>query len=185
MGKRIVISFYNEVAQDWKQDGSNIQMQLPDPHSAVTSQQQLDRITGTVQSSQQQLDRITGTVQRMMEVELKETEMWLALCELDKEYYVSSYNPSYIAQTLNSPNQTDDTTEDGEGDEGYDEENVGEDAIANPRVLCFYHPWDCPFHPRHATRPCGPLPSSAALGLLFPLVISDRHETRMRLTAVT
>ena len=129
-----MISFYNEVAQDWKQDGSNIQMQLPDPHSAVTSQQQLDRIT--------------GTVQRMMEVELKETEMWLALCELDIEYYVSSYNPSYIAQTLNSPNQTDDTTEDGEGDEGYDEENVGEDAIANLRVLlllymCFYHPWNC------------------------------------------
>ena len=57
-------------------------MRLPDPHSAVTSQQQLDRIT--------------GTVQRMMEVELEETEMWLALCELDIECYVTSYNPSYI-----------------------------------------------------------------------------------------
>ena len=45
---RIVISFYNKVAQDWKQDGSYIQMRLPDPHSAVTSQQQLERITGTV-----------------------------------------------------------------------------------------------------------------------------------------
>ena len=26
--------------------------------------------------------------------------MWLALCELDIECYVSSYNPSYIAQAL-------------------------------------------------------------------------------------
>ena len=68
------------VAQDWKQDGSYIQMRLPDPHSAVTSQQQLDRITGTVQT--------------VMEVELKETEMWLALCELDIECCVSSYNPT-------------------------------------------------------------------------------------------
>ena len=43
-------------------------------HSAVTSQQQLDRIT--------------GTVQRMMEVELEETDMWLAQCKLDIECYV-------------------------------------------------------------------------------------------------
>ena len=61
-------------------------MRLPDPHSAV--------------SSQQQLDRITVTAQMMMEVELEETEMWLALCELDIECHVSSYNPSYIAQAL-------------------------------------------------------------------------------------
>ena len=86
VGNKIVISFYNKVAQDWKQDGSTIQMRLPDPYSAVTSQQQLDRVT--------------GTVQRMMEVELEPTEMWLALCELDIECYVSSYNPSYIAQAL-------------------------------------------------------------------------------------
>ena len=86
VGNRIVISFYNKVAQDWKQDGSTIQMRLPDPYSAVTSQQQLDRVT--------------GTVQRMLEVELEPTEMWLALCELDIECYVSSYNPSYIAQAL-------------------------------------------------------------------------------------
>ena len=50
-------------------------------------------------SPHQQLDRIAGTVQRTMEVELKETEMWLALCELDVERYVSSYT-SYIAQAL-------------------------------------------------------------------------------------
>ena len=37
VGNKIVISFYNKVAQDWKQDGSYIQMRLPDPHSAVTS----------------------------------------------------------------------------------------------------------------------------------------------------
>ena len=86
VGKNIVISFYNKVAQDWKQEGSYIQMRRPDPYSALTSQQQLDRIT--------------DTVQRMMEVELEETEMWLALCELDIEYYVSFYNPSYIAQAL-------------------------------------------------------------------------------------
>ena len=88
VGNRIVISFYNKVAQDWKQDGSYIQMRLPDPHSAVTSQQQLDRVT--------------GTVQRRMEVDLEPTEIWLALCELDIECYdiVSSYNPSYIAQAL-------------------------------------------------------------------------------------
>ena len=49
-------------------------MRLPDPHSAVTSQQQLDWMT--------------GTVQRMMEVELEESELWLALCELDIECYV-------------------------------------------------------------------------------------------------
>ena len=37
----------------------------------------------------------------MMAVELEETEMWLALCELlDIECYVSSYNPSYIAPAL-------------------------------------------------------------------------------------
>ena len=86
VGNRIVISFYNKVAQDWKQDGSYIQMRLPDPHSDVTSQQQLDRVI--------------GKVQRMMEVELEPTEMWLALCELDIECYVSSYNPSYVAPAL-------------------------------------------------------------------------------------
>ena len=86
VGNRIVISFYNKVAHDWKQDGSTIQMRLPDSYSDVTSQQQLDRVT--------------GTVQRMMEAELETTEMWLALCELDIECYVSSYNPSYIAQVL-------------------------------------------------------------------------------------
>ena len=75
-----------ELAICWKQDGSCIQMRLQDPHSAVTSQQQLDRVT--------------GTVQRMMEVELEETEMGLALCELDIECYVASYNPRYIAQAL-------------------------------------------------------------------------------------
>ena len=84
VGNRIVILFYNKVAQDWKQEGSTIQMRLT--NSAVTSQQQLDRVT--------------GTVQRMMAVELEPTEMWLALCELDIECYVSSYNPSYIAQAL-------------------------------------------------------------------------------------
>ena len=46
----------------------------------------------------------------------------------------------------------DDATDDEERDDGYDEENVGEDAIANLRVQCFYHPWDCLFHPRHVTR---------------------------------
>ena len=86
VGNRILISFYSTVAQDWKQDGSYIQMRLPDPHSAVTSQQQLDMVT--------------GTVQKMMEVELKETEIWIALCELDIEWHVSSYKPSYIAQAL-------------------------------------------------------------------------------------
>ena len=74
VGNRIVISFYSKVAQDLKQDGSYIQMRLPDSHSAVTSQQQLDRIT--------------GTVQRMMEVELEPTEMWLALCNY--KLYASS-----------------------------------------------------------------------------------------------
>ena len=40
----------------------------------------------------------------MLEVELEETEMWLALCELDIECYVSSYNPKYndIAHALSS-----------------------------------------------------------------------------------
>ena len=83
VGNMIVISFYNKVAQDGKQDDSFVQIRLPDPHSAVTSQQQLDRVTQT-----------------MMEVELEATEMWLALCELDIECYVSSDNPSYIAQAL-------------------------------------------------------------------------------------
>ena len=83
VGKHIVFSFYTKVAQNWKQDGSCIQMRLPDPHSAVTSQQQLGRVT--------------GTVQRMMKVELEPTGMWLAPCELDIECYVSSYNASYIA----------------------------------------------------------------------------------------
>ena len=41
-------------------------------------------------------------MQRMLEVELEETEMWLALCELDIECYVSSYNPKCIAQALSS-----------------------------------------------------------------------------------
>ena len=68
VGSKIVISFYNKVAQEWKQDQSYIQMRLPSPHSTVTRQQQVDRIK--------------GTVQRMLEVELEETEMWLALCEL-------------------------------------------------------------------------------------------------------
>ena len=36
----------------------------------------------------------------MIEVELEETEMWLALCELNIECHVSSYNPSHIAQAL-------------------------------------------------------------------------------------
>ena len=143
VGTKIVISFYNKVAKDWKQDGSYIQMRLPDPHSAVISQQQLDRVT--------------GTVQRMMEVELEPTEMWLALCEINIECYdIVSYNPSP------SPAGTDDTTEDEERDEGYDEENIGEDEIANLRVLCFYHPWDCLFHPRHVTRPYESLHSYSA-----------------------
>ena len=53
-------------------------------------------------TSKQQVDRIKGTIQRMLEVELEETEMWLALCELDIECYVSSYNPKYIAHALSS-----------------------------------------------------------------------------------
>ena len=36
---RIVLSFYNEVAQDWMKDESSIQMRLPNPYSTVTSQQ--------------------------------------------------------------------------------------------------------------------------------------------------
>ena len=67
-----------------------LQMRLPSPYSTVTSQQQ------------DLVDRVKGTVQRMLEVELEETEMWLALCELDIECYVSSYNPKYIAQALSS-----------------------------------------------------------------------------------
>ena len=35
-------------------------------------------------------------------MELEESEMWLALCELDIECHVSSYNPKYIAQALPS-----------------------------------------------------------------------------------
>ena len=105
-------------------------MRLPDPHSAVTSQQQLDRVT--------------GTVQKVLEVELQNAEMGLALWELDIECYVSSYNPSYnvIAQALHWPAKTDDITEDEENDEGCDEDNVGEDGIGNLRVLCWYHPLD-------------------------------------------
>ena len=38
----------------------------------------------------------------MFEVELEETKMWLALCELDIGCYVSCYNPRYIAQALAS-----------------------------------------------------------------------------------
>ena len=38
----------------------------------------------------------------MLEVELEGTEMWLALCELDIECYVSSYNPKYIVQAASS-----------------------------------------------------------------------------------
>ena len=67
-----------------------------------------------------------------------------------------------------SPAETDDTTEDEERDEGYDEENVGEDEIANLRVLCFYHPWDCLFHPRHVTRPYGPLSLFATARAALP-----------------
>lgn len=85
---RIVMSFYNKVAQDWKQDEGIIQMRLPSPYSTVTSQQQVDWIK--------------GTVQMLLEVELKETEMWLALCELDIECHVSCYNPRYITQALAS-----------------------------------------------------------------------------------
>ena len=88
VGSSIVISFYNKVAQDWKQDERYIQMRLPSPYSTVTSQQQVDRVK--------------GTVQRMLEVALEGTEMWVALCEPDIECYVSSYNPMYIAQALSS-----------------------------------------------------------------------------------
>ena len=38
----------------------------------------------------------------MLEVELEETEIWVALCELEIECYVSCYNPRYIAQALAS-----------------------------------------------------------------------------------
>ena len=37
LSSRVVISFYNKVAQDWKQDESYIQMRLPGPYSTVTS----------------------------------------------------------------------------------------------------------------------------------------------------
>ena len=71
-------------------DESCIQMLLHSPYSTVTSQQQVDRVN--------------GTVQRMLEAELKETAMWLALCKLNTECYdiVSSYNPKCIAQALSS-----------------------------------------------------------------------------------
>ena len=88
MGSRVVISFYNRVAQDWTKDESCIQMRLPSPYSTVTSQQQVDIVK--------------GTGQMMLEVELEETEMWSALCELGIECYVSSYNPKCIAQALAS-----------------------------------------------------------------------------------
>ena len=41
VGNRIVMSFYNKAAQDWKKDASSIQMRLPSPYSTytVTSQQ--------------------------------------------------------------------------------------------------------------------------------------------------
>ena len=134
-----MISFYNKVAQDWKQDGSYIQMRLPDSHSAVTSQQQLDRIT--------------GTVQRMMEVELEESEMWLALCELDIECYVSSYNPSYIAQALKrlmiQPKMKREM-------EDMMRRVLGRITQQTRACCVFYRPWGCLFHPGHATRPCGP-----------------------------
>ena len=84
----IVISFCNKVAQDWLKAESYIQMRLLSPYSTVTSQQQVDRVK--------------GTVQRMLEVELEETEMWSAVCELNIECYVSSYNPRYTAQALSS-----------------------------------------------------------------------------------
>ena len=63
-------------------------MRLPSPYSTVTSQQKVDRIK--------------GTVQRMLEVELEETENWLALCELDIECYVPCYNPRCLTQALAS-----------------------------------------------------------------------------------
>ena len=63
-----------------------------------------------------------------------------------------------------SPAETGDTAEDEEKDERYDEENVGEDGRANLRVLCFYHPWDCLFHPRHVT-----LARSESLRLCFTI----------------
>ena len=63
-------------------------MRLPSSYSTVTSQQQV------------LVDRVKGTVQRMLEVELEETEMLSAVCELDEECHVSSYSPKYIAQAL-------------------------------------------------------------------------------------
>ena len=81
------MSFYNNVAQDWK-DESSIQMRLPSPYSTV--------------ASRQQVGRIKGAVQRVLEIELEETEMWVSLFEIDIECYRSCYNPRYIAQTLAS-----------------------------------------------------------------------------------
>ena len=80
----MVTSFYNKVAQDWMKDESSIQMRLriPSPYSTVTSQQQVDRIK--------------GTVQKMLEVELEETETWLALCELD----IDAMSPAKPLSTL-------------------------------------------------------------------------------------
>ena len=46
------------------------------------------------------MGRVKDTVQRVLEVELEETEMWLACCELDIKWHVSSYGPKYIAQAL-------------------------------------------------------------------------------------
>ena len=69
-------------------DESCIQMRLPSPYSTVISQQQVDRVK--------------GTLQRMLEVELEDIEMWSALCELGRECYGCSYNPKYITQTLAS-----------------------------------------------------------------------------------
>ena len=53
-------------------------------------------------NSQQNVDRVKGTVQSMLEVELEETEMWPDVCELEIERYVSSYNPKYRAEALSS-----------------------------------------------------------------------------------
>ena len=89
---------------------------------------------------------VIAEFQRMMELamEFEGPEMWLVLCELGIVCCVPSYGPSYIE---------DDTTGDEGRDEGNDEENVGADATANLRVLCFYRPWDFLFRPRHVTRP--------------------------------
>ena len=78
VGSRTVTPFYNKVAQDWLKDESYkvTHMRLPSPYSTVTSQQQVDRVK--------------GTLQRMLEVELEETEMRSASCDLDIECYGSS-----------------------------------------------------------------------------------------------